>query len=279
MPPFFPPTNARKTVTHGKLSFELPILYFRDDAFGLFFTADPNKVTSVMPSHRLHPVRLSAKKAIVGVVAFNYIDTTLGPYGELAVVLPAVYGASPPPVLIPALLESLYPDFGHLVMHLPVTTAVARDVGRQEWGYTKFVTDMQFSIAPEFMECRLSEKDQHILTLRVARRGIAKRDKKPLVTFSVKEGNLLKTTIPQRCTTRWGIRPKDSFLELGDHPVCEAIQALGLSKRPFMSRYFLERSAVLPAGRVIERGVRSMEGYTNKKRKGKHTVVYTTEEV
>jgi hypothetical protein len=189
MTPFFPPTNARKTVTHGKLSFELPILYFRDDAFGLFFTADP---------HRLHPVRLSAKKAIVGVVAFNYMDTTLGPYGELAVVLPAVYGASPPPVLIPALLESLYPDFGYLVMHLPVTTAMARDAGRQEWGYTRFVTDMHFTIAPEFMECRLSEKDQHILTLRVARRGIAKRDKKPLVTFSVKEGNLLKTTMPQR---------------------------------------------------------------------------------
>jgi hypothetical protein len=202
MTPFFPPTNARKTVTHGKLSFELPILYFRDDAFGLFFTADPNKVRSVMPSHRLHPVRLSAKKAIVGVVAFNYMDTTLGPYGELAVVLPAVYGASPPPVLIPALLESLYPDFGYLVMHLPVTTAMARDAGRQEWGYTRFVTDMHFTIAPEFMECRLSEKDQHILTLRVARRGIAKRDKKPLVTFSVKEGNLLKTTMPQRCTTR-----------------------------------------------------------------------------
>lgn len=279
MTPFFPPTNARKTVTHGKLSFELPILYFRDDAFGLFFTADPNKVTSVMPSHRLHPVRLSAKKAIVGVVAFNYMDTNLGPYGELAVVLPAVHGASPPPVLIPALLESLYPDFGHLVMHLPVTTAMARDAGRQEWGYTRFVTDMHFTIAPEFMECRLSEKDQHILTLRVARRGIAKRDKKPLVTFSVKEGNLLKTTMPQRCTTRSAIRPKDSYLELGDHPVCESIQALGLSERPFMSRYFLERSVVLPAGRVIERGVRSMEGYTNKKRKGKHTVVYTTEEV
>jgi hypothetical protein len=232
-----------------------------------------------MPSHRLHPVRLSAKKAIVGVLAFNYVETTAGPYGEMAVVLPAVYGASPPPVLIPALLESLYPDFGNLVMHLPVTTAEARDGGRLEWGYTKFVADMHFTIVPEFMECRMSEKDQHILTLRVARRGIAKRDKKPWVTFSVKEGNLLKTTMPQRCTTRSAIRPKESFLDLGDHPVCESIRALGLSERPFMSRYFLERSLVLPAGRVIERGVRSFEGYTNKKRKGQHTVVYTAEEV
>lgn len=279
MTPFFPPIDSLKTVTYGKLSFELPILYFRDDAFGLFFTADNDKVTSVMPSHRLHPVRLSAKRAIVGFAAFNYVDTTLGPYGELAVVLPAVFGASPPPILIPALLESLYPDFGHLVMHLPVTTAKARDAGRQEWGYTKFVTDMHFTIAPEFMECRLSEKDQHILTLRVARRGIAKRDKKPLVTFSVKEGNLLKTTMPQRCTARSSIKPKDSFLELGDHPVCDTIRALGISERPFMSRYFMERSLVLPAGRVIQRGVRAFEGYTNKKRKGKHTVVYNIEDV
>lgn len=278
MTPFFPAPDARKTVTHGKLSFDLPILYFRDDAFALFFTADPNRVTSVMPSHRLHPVLLSARKAMVGIAAFNYMDTSIGPYGEVAVVLPAVYNASRPPVFIPALLESRYPDFGMLVMHLPVTNTLARDAGRLEWGYTKFVADMHFTITPEYMECRLSEKDQHILTLHVARRGVAMRDKKPLVTFSVKEGNLLKTTIPQRCTTRSAIKPKDAFLQLGDHPVSETIHALGLSEKPFVSRYYLERSGILPAGRIIERGVRPLEGYTNKKRKGKHTVVYTAEE-
>lgn len=278
MTPFFPATSDSKTVTYGKLSFDLPILYFRDDAFALFFTADRKKVTSFMPSHRLHPVLLSARKAMVGIAAFNYIDTTIGAYGEVAVVLPAVYSASPPPVLIPALLESRYPDFGMLVMHLPVTNTLARDAGRQEWGYTKFVADMHFTITPEFMECRLSEKDQHILTLRVGRRGVAMRDKKPLVTFSVKEGNLLKTTIPQRCTTRSAIKPRDSFLQLGDHPVSETIHALGLSQRPFMSRYYLERSGILPAGRIIQRGVKPLEGYTNKRRKGNHSVVYTAEE-
>jgi hypothetical protein len=137
---------------------------------------------------------------------------------------------------------------------------------------------MHFTITPEFMECRLSEKDQHILTLHVPRCGIAMRDKKPLVTFSVKEGNLLKTTIPQRCTTRSAIRPKDAFLRLGDHPVSETIHALGLSERPFASRYYLERSGILPAGRIIERGVRPLEGHANKKRKGKHVVAYTHEE-
>ncbi|NIO11627.1 MAG: hypothetical protein GTO40_27860, partial [Deltaproteobacteria bacterium] len=139
MAAFFPTTRAFKTVTHGNLSFEVPILYFRDDAFALFFTADPGKVRSLMPSPRLHPVLLSAKKTMVGIAAFNYIETTIGPYGEVAVVLPAVYKASPPPALIPAILESRYPDFGALVMHLPVTHILARDAGREEWGYAKFV--------------------------------------------------------------------------------------------------------------------------------------------
>lgn len=276
---FFPTTRTRKTVTYGKVTFELPVLYFRDDFFALFFTADPQKVKALMPSDRLHPVLLSAKKALVLVAAFNYIDTTIGPYGEVAVVLPAVYAISPPPVIIPALLESRYPGFGNLVMHLPVTTTLARDAGRGEWGYTKFVADMHFTITPEFMECRMWEKEEHILTLRVARRGIAVKDRKPLVTFSVKEGNLLKTTIPQRGTCRFAIKPKGSSLQLGDHPVSESIRALGLSEEPFISRYYLERSGILPAGRVIERGVRPLDGYMNKKRRGKHTVAYTAEDV
>ncbi len=278
MSTFFPSQEARKPVTHGKLSFELPVLYFRDDAFALFFSANPHKVRPTMPSHRLHPVLLSSRKAVVGIVAFNYIDTTIGPYGEVAVVLPAVHYPAPPPVLIPALLESRYPGFGSLVMHLPVTSSVARDAGRGEWGYTNFVADMYFKMTPEFMECRMSEKEQHILTLRVARRGIVLRDTKPLVTFSVREGNLLKTTISQRGTARSAIKPRDSFLQLGDHPVSESIRALGLSERPFMSRYYLERSAILPAGRVVERGVRPLDGYRNKRRRGKHTVVYNSEE-
>jgi len=279
MPHFFPSTRPGKTVTHGNATFELPVLYFRDDLFALFFTAEPHKVRSLMPSDWLHPVLLSARKAIVGVAAFNYIDTTIGPYGEVAVGLPAVYSASAPPVIIPALLEARYPGFGSVVAHLPVTNIVARDAGRGEWGFTKFVADMHFTITPEFMECRMSEKEQHILTLRVARRGIAVKDKKPLVTFSVREGNLLKTTIPQRGSCRFAVNPKGSFLHLGDHPMSKSIRALSLSERPFMSRYYLERSAIVPAGQVIERGVRPLDGYLGKKRRGKHTVVYTPEEI
>jgi hypothetical protein len=179
---FFSSTRPGEKVTQGTVSFELPILYFHDDVFGLLFGADFNRLRKFMPSKSLHPVRLPGGRAIVGIFAMNYLETTIGPYGELAMAVPVVHGSRPPFPLIPLLMESGYPGFGFLVFHLPVTTLAARDAGRGGWGYTKFTSDMVFTLTPEFLECRLSEEGSHILTLRVARQGIALPDRKPLIT-------------------------------------------------------------------------------------------------
>ncbi len=279
MSTFFSSTRPGVKVTHGAATFELPALYFRDDAFLLFFTADSDKVRALLPSDNLYPVLLSKRKAIVGIVAFNYIDTSLGPYGEVGVALPVVYGDSPPPILLPALMESRFNNYGLLVAHLPVTNTLARDAGRGVWGYTKFVADMRFTLTPESMKCRLAEEERHILTLTAPRKGFALRDNKPFVTYSVKDGDLIKTTLPLKSVIRFAVKPKGASLRLGDHPVARSIRDLGISEKPFMSRYFLEKSCVLPEGRVIERGARPLEGYYGKDREGKLEVVHAVGDV
>ena len=277
MAAFFDGTRPGKTVTHGKSTFDLPILYFRDDMFALFFTCDLQKARALMPSDKLHPVAVSGRRATLAVVAFNYIDTSIGPYGEVGVIVPAVYGTKPAPMLVPGVIESKYPGFGALVMHLPVTKMTARDAGRGEWGYTKFVADMHFTNTPEYQEIRMFEQKQHIMTMRVMRQGICLRDRKPIITLSVKNGQLIKTTIPQKGTCRTSLRPKDSFLELGDHEMAQSIRDLEISSRPLQSRYYVERSGILPSGEVLETGVRPLDGIKGKDRKGKHEVVYTKE--
>ncbi len=274
---FFAGTRPGKATSCGQASFELPILYFRDDFFSLLFKADFGRVSALMPSAQLHPVKLLGGKAIVGIGAFNYLETSIGPYGEVAVIVPAVYGPRPPPPMLPALLQGRYPGFGFVVLHLPVTTQAARDAGRGMWGYTKFVADMSFVNTPELLQCRLGEQQQHILTLTVARQGVILRDSVPVVTFSVKDGQLIETVIPQ-CGVRCDGLGAGSSLQLGDHPVAESIRELGLSARPFMSRYYLQRSAILPAGKVIEQGVRPLEGYSGMDRKGELSVGYLAEE-
>jgi hypothetical protein len=279
MSSFFASARPGTEVTVGKQTAELPILYFRDDAFGLFFTAESAKVRAVLPSDRLHPVQLPGGRALVAIFAFNYIETTIGPYGELAVAPLAVYGTRPPIGAVPALLEAGYPGFGMVVLHLPVTGTLARDGGRELWGYTKFVADMNFTNTPEYQQCRLGEEAAHILTLRVARAGFVRRDSKPMITYSVLDGRLIRTTIPHRAVYRTAVGSKGSFLELGDHPMADSIKALGLSQKPMMTRYYVERGAILPAGEVIEEGVRPLEGYYGTEREGEHTVDYLEREI
>ncbi|MFW6415215.1 MAG: acetoacetate decarboxylase family protein [Thermodesulfobacteriota bacterium] len=270
---FFQGTRPGRNVTHASANFDLPILYFRDDFFALFFSADKKKIEQQLPSENLHPVLLPNQRAMVVVGAFNYIDTSIGPYGEMLVGIPLVYGKKPIPIA-PALMESRYPGFGIQVAHLPVTAQTARDAGRGEWGYAKFIAEMDFSITPEYLECRMFEKDEHILSLRVARQGFFKRDKKPISTFSVKDGKLIKTTIPQEGSYRQSIRPQGSHLQLGSHPVANSVREMDLSEKPVISRYYVERSGILPAGEVIEENVAPLEGHLGEDLEGRRSVSY-----
>ena len=273
---FFSDETPKKTVTHGEATFDLPIYYYRDDTFALYYTADYERVKAAMPSDKLHPLMLPGGKAVVALCAFNYIDTSIGPYGEIAVALPAVFNKPMTAAkgLVAALMESKYPGFGVVVMHLPVTRVEARDAGRGEWGYTKFIADMHFSITPEYLQCRMLEGDAHILDIHVQKKGVYLRDKKPLTTFSVLNGNLIKTIIPQQATKRMALAPGGSYVKLGNHPVADSIRDLGLSARPLMSFYCSERPAILPAGTIIEKGIRPLEGYLGRDRAAEHTVQY-----
>ncbi len=273
---FFEDIGPKTRVEHGAASFELPILYFREDSFAAFFPAKMEKVRSLLPSRHLQPVALAKGRTVVGIAAFNYLETTVGSYGEVAVVVPVIHKGKSIPAM-PLLLEARYPGFGMLVLHLPVTDVVPRDAGRGEWGYTKFVADMDFTITPEFLQCRLSEGESHILTLRVPRRGMAKREKRPIVTYSVKEGRLVKTTIPQRGLYLLNPGPWGGRLELGEHPVAQSIKELEINPRPILTRAYLYRSAILPAGEVVEEGVNPLEGHKGTDREGRHTIRYLEE--
>ena len=258
---FFDGARPGRSVRADGTSFELPILYSRDDAFLAFHTADRDRVKSLMPTDTLHPLRAPGGRALVGIVAFNYFDTTIGPYGEVGVFVPVVHGRRPVMPMLPALFESRYPGFGNVVIHLPVTLQAARDAGRSVWGYPKFVSEMEWEFTPEYQECRLSEGGEDILTLRVAKSGRPRRDSNSLTTYSVLERNLIKTVIGQRGIGCTKLRPRGCALELGQHRVAKELRDLDLSSEPVATRYYVERSGILPAGVVVERGVRPLDGY------------------
>ncbi|HDP80846.1 MAG TPA: hypothetical protein ENN21_08395 [Spirochaetes bacterium] len=270
---FFGKTRPGAAHMVGKTKVELPILYLRDDHFALMYTADPKRVREILPSKNLHPVLMPNGRALMAVAAFNFLETSIGPYGEVGVVAFTVYGKKPLP-LVPALMESRYNGFGSVVLHLPVTKIIARDSGRGIWGYPKFCTDMEFTVSPEFKQVELSDKGKHILTMRVPNQGALKRETRDMVTYTVKGNELIKTNIGQKGTSRQCMKPSDAELVLGEHPMADTVRFLGISGKPMMSRCFLERGAILPAGIAVEKNVTKTAEYAGSDYEGTHRVVY-----
>jgi hypothetical protein len=236
--------------TLGLPGLKLPVKYYRDDSFAGFFSAALEPARAMLPSPDLEPVRLPGGRALVAVFAFNYQVTDIGPYGEIAVTIPCTLEKQAPPVL-PLVLEARYPTFGAFVVHLPVTSRVARDPGRAVYGFTKFISDMAFEKQPAFQRVRLSEGGRHILTLTVRQSGITMRDNRPLVTYSALGGQLLRTSVPTRSLYQLGIRRGNATLELGDHPVADDLRLLDVDSRSAISRNYLTRVAILPAGEPV----------------------------
>lgn len=263
-----------KGVDVGSAEIDLPIMYYRDDSFVGFFSAAYEPLQALLPSQELYPVTLPGGRATVVVIAFNYLDTSVGPYGEVGIVIPCTYGR-PAPALLPLALEGRFPGWGGFVLHLPVTSRLARDGGRAIWGYNKFVADMDFQKRPAYQRVRLAEGDAHILTLTVQQRGVPLKDNRPLITYSVRDGQLLKTTVPSRAVYQMGLRPGGGTLELGDHEIADQLRGLDIATTAVATRNFLTRSAILPAGEPIGPADRPHPGHAGDEREfGRLTVNY-----
>lgn len=269
---FFADAGTRGTVDIGTTELELPILYHRTDcSFGVF-SADLEATREALPSDRLYPVKVARGRAAIAVVSYNYIETGVGPYGEIGVAALCTLDRQAPPVL-PAMLEARYPGFGAFVLHLPVTTRIAREAGRAVWGYPKFVADMAFEFRPETHRVELREDGQDVLSLEVERRGRLVQDRKPLVTYSEHHGELIRTELPVRSTYHAGIGRPYGHLELGDHPIGKELRELDISSESIATKSYVDHAAILPAGQAVGDADRPYDGFEGSAAEtGRHTV-------
>jgi hypothetical protein len=246
-------------VHHGQAEFDLPIAYYRDDCFVGVFDAAYEPVAQVLPTG-LYPVTLFKGRCAIAIIAFNYLHTSIGPYGEIGITVPCTRYPQTPP-LLPLLLEMKFPTQGMFILHLPVTTSIARDAGRGVWGYPKFVADMDFEKFPSQQRVRLAEGDTPILTLTVEQRGIPLNDNRPLVTYSVLDQHLIKTTIPTQAVYQLGLWGQLGQLALGDHPIAEQLKSFDISTSAIFTKNYLSRASVLPVGETVTPVERFPLGY------------------
>jgi len=170
------------------------------------------------------------------IVALEYRDTDIGPYNELLVGFPVTVDRNAP---VLTELRRFQVQGGSLfIWQLPVTTAIARDLGVEIAGYPKFLADIEMGDDAGVATCRLAEGGRHILTLRLRHRKPRRRaERTRMMPVTVKGDHLLRglsiTSIPQE-TVAYGGRGVQ--LELGEHPLADQLRRLEMG-RVIMASY------------------------------------------
>ena len=244
------PTTTSRT-SFGEL--QLLVLYRDASAAFAFFRVDPERAAAVLADVPVSPARFGTGTAVAVLAAYDYRDTSIGPYREVASALAVVPRgvAAPTLALLHLLRESAHEDVGWYVLDLPVTTGVANAGGRELYGLAKFETDIVVELAEAQVNAVVlaptGEGPSVALEGRLAA-GIPVGTM-DLVVYSVLDRELLRTVVEARGRLHTGLgRALTLHVGGSDHPMARRLAALGLDgARPFVAQVCLEYRAVLNA--------------------------------
>jgi Acetoacetate decarboxylase (ADC) len=231
-------------VTVAGCEFPSPTFYYDFSQANVVAVTPLERIRELLPSPRLYPLRLTPRSGVTVIVAYEYRDSDIGPYNEVAVGFPVTVDRNAP--VVTELRRFQVQGGSVFIWQLPVTTAIARDLGVEVAGYPKFLADIDFGAEGGLVTCRLAEGGRHILTLRLRHRSPRRRDERVRYEpVTVKGDRLLRglgiSNIPRAAVTFNG---RGVELELGDHPLAERLRRLEMG-RVIMASYAPANQLVL----------------------------------
>ena len=245
--PFFDGVTQHE-LTMADQTGHLPLFYYDGVGMTAVFAARFGALRRLLPDPRFVPARLAPGLGVVAVSVFEYRDTDIGPYNELAISIPL----NEPPLLANLPLRALVRarrrrQMHAFIHHLPVTTEAALVGGVHFYNYPKFIAAIDFSDEGDRRVCRLAEGKEHILTLRGRR--IPTPHSGEFQAFS----HLWMDRQPQSSEFKINAlelgdtsRPDAATLELGSrHPIALELAKLLVSRRPIHLQYMPRFEGIL----------------------------------
>lgn len=245
--PFFDGVRQSEVTIAGRPA-KVPIFYYDGTAMQAVFPARLGALRRLMPDPRFCPARLAPGLGAVAVTCFEYRDTDIGPYNELAISIvlnePWFLPNLPGLALVSGLRRRQLHAWVH---HLPVTTEIARAGGVDFYNYPKFIAGIDFQESEKRRVCRLSKGAEHILTLSGER--IATPRSEQLQLFS----HLWMDRQPQGAEFKINavemgvsVRPGVASLALGErHPIARELAQVIAWSRPIQYQYMARFEGIL----------------------------------
>ena len=184
----------------------------------------------------LDSVVVARRWGVLALVAVDYRDTDLGAYHEVGTCF-LVHG-------------------GAYIHRLPVDGELTMRMGRELWGFPKWLTTSELSIDGAAATCHLMDGDEHILTLSSRGLPVAMPGTREITmdAWTWSDDVLRRTPWTMRHT---GARPRPggTTVVLGErHPMAVELRELGLPKRAAMTTVVGHVSASFGEAEVVSPG-------------------------
>lgn len=236
--PFFQVPRTQVTTSYGE--FEQPALYYDVSTLMALFTTDYDRAAAKLVDLDLKPGLMWRGKAVVGLAFYEYRDTSIGPYNEVGLAIPALARHQSLPLggWLDLWSNVNTRRLGHHILDLPVTTEIACAGGREFYGYPKFVTEIPFHLDSHSFHSEVLDPGRRapIMSLSGKLGGGIPAPPMDLVLYSVLNGTRLRTIVNVRGSQR--MRGKGELrLCVGDseHGMARNLRDLGLhDQQPFL---------------------------------------------
>jgi hypothetical protein len=234
-----------------ELASLLPAIYRDGRVATAVYAISPERARAAVEPRELHPIELPGRRAIAVVSCFDYLDTTLGPYRELAI------GVVVSPNrrlggLTGLDLLTASPDTGAWLLALPVSSQLACRGGVELFGYPKTVCELVVQHLSGYCLCIVKDNSTDLFRA-TFRLGWGPRfPVRCFVTYTQRHGQLLRTRVP----TQWSVTlcsGRETTLEVANtvHPVCRAVHQLGLPNKPLFVLHGTRFRAILSPGQPV----------------------------
>ena len=210
-------------IAWGRRTLFFPLFYYDVASLSVQFLVSIERMRKLLPSSRMHPLRITPWHSVITISAFEYRDSDIGPYNEVSIGIPVVLDV-PSPLFIGTLHKA--PREPKIYFHhLPVTTAIACEAGVELAGYPKFLAEIMFEQDDKGVRCQLRERDEHIFTLS-SRAGMPSNvPRSRMHPITVREGYMLRSELIVSEREQFSGRGSSGVcLELGNHAIAQELR-------------------------------------------------------
>lgn len=153
-------------VVQGK-TVNIPAIY-KGQGLTAVFPISYKKAVGLINSKDLKPARLSFTKALLSITAFDFSESPIGPYTELAYAIPVLYKPKFNIPLLPVLFSQSWKNLGFYVLDVLQSTKVAIEHGNQLTGYphNNNLIDVRFVKDHSILKIIVSDKFGDIINIK-----------------------------------------------------------------------------------------------------------------